>query len=85
MDDAALVGVLDGVADGREEREAFGGGHRGGRLGERAPCDEFHREVRARVPVLVGLDPGFEDLRDVGVVEAPEGLGLVLEAPAHGF
>jgi hypothetical protein len=79
VDDPLLVRVLDGVADGQEERQAVAHGqaHLVAIPGDGQPLDQLHHEVRqAR---LGGA--GVEDARDVRVVHESERLALGLEAP----
>ena len=84
MDDAALVGVVDGLADGDEQPQALADLRRTGLVaaevlprprGERLADDQLHRE---KVLAVVRA-PGLVEGRDVRVREAGERLDLPAE------
>ncbi len=77
MDNAFLMGVLDGLADGHEELEALLGRQAIGVaiLGDGHSLDQLHDEER---PAAVG-GAGVENLGDVVVVHQGQGLALGLE------
>lgn len=86
MDDAALVGVVDGVGHTGEEFEAVAGAeflflHL---VEQRTAADEFHgEEGLGEGEPGSGLefgDAGFVDGRDAGVLELAEDFGFELEA-----
>ncbi len=86
VDEPLLVGVLDGVADLRDQCEPlaraeplFAGVSRDGAR----VLDQLHRDERARA-VEHRRDPGLEDLRDPRVLEAAQELALVRE-PARAL
>jgi hypothetical protein len=88
VDDAALVGVVDGIADfGEEEQGGLDRSGRGttdpqsrvsgtGSLIEGDAIDELHDEVVA----AVGRHAGVMDCDDAGVAEGGDEFGLALEA-----
>ncbi len=78
MNDAALVGVLDGVGDVEDEGDAVAGGQGvvAAEIGEGFAFDVFDDEVGE---AGVGLS-GVEDSSDVGMVGAFEGAAFELEA-----
>ena len=80
MDDALLVGVLDGLADRDEQREPFAGGQPVAIavVGDRNAGHVLHHEVR---PALVGR-ARVEHPGDVRVGHHREGLPLGVE-PGH--
>ena len=81
VNDALLMGVLDGLADGNEERETFGHGEPVGIAvaGDRQPIHEPHHEVWG-----AGRGgAGFENARDVGMIHHREGLSLAFETSDH--
>jgi hypothetical protein len=80
VDDAFLVRVMDGVADAGDEGGAIRDGEVGSELEQRAAFDQLHREERSLDAVGPGRRAGLEDLGDAGVLESPEGIGLVAEA-----
>ncbi len=84
MDDAALVGVVDGLADGDEQPQALADLRRAGLVaaevlprprGERLADDQLHREKVLAVVRAAGLVEG----RDVRVREAGQRLDLPAE------
>ena len=82
VDDAPVVGVLHRVADPRHQAHTGGRG-RGlavGVLVQGQAADELHGEERLAV---VG-EAGLVDLRDAGVVQPGQDLGLVGEALEQG-
>ena len=81
MDDASLMGVLHGVADLRHQLET-----RTRRqpkrlrvVSERLAADELHGEVRLETDSGVG-GAGLENLRDAGMMQARQRVGLALES-----
>ena len=78
MDDALVVGVLHRVADPRQQAHAGGEVQAVavGVLVQGQAADELHGEERLAV---VG-QPGLVDLRDAGVMQPGQDLGLVGEA-----
>jgi hypothetical protein len=81
MDDALLVGVLDGLADGDEQLQAFADCEPVGVaiLRDGQALDQFHDEIGAS-----GVrGAGVEDLGDVGVVHQRQRLALRPEAGDH--
>ena len=82
VDDALVVGVLHRVADPRQQTHAGGEVEAVavGVLVQRQAADELHREERLAV---VG-EAGLVDLRDAGVVQPAQDLGLVGEALEQG-
>ena len=84
VDDAAIVRVLDGVADSRDELEPRRDIERVRRdvLAQWRALDELHGEVRLRC--LADLrGPGLVDLRDAGMLQPAEHLRLALETLEH--
>ena len=83
MDDALLVGVMDGLADGDEEFDALAGGELMaiGVGGQREAVDELHDEEGESLRGGAGV----EDLGDVGVVHEGEGAAFGVEAGDDGF
>ena len=81
VDDAFLVGVVDGGADVLEKGEALLGVEflLAAEVGDRDTLDQFHDEVGP----TGGGGPGVEDPGDVGVVHHGERLALGLEAREH--
>jgi hypothetical protein len=81
MEDAPLVGGVDGGGDRGEDRQRPVEGQRAfaAELGEGRSLQQLHHEVGSPRP---GIDPGIGDVDDVGVPEPSERLGLPLEA-AH--
>ena len=84
MDDPALVGVVDRVADGRKQPQpqlelgvVHGGGPAAQPVIERPTRRQLHGEV---VVAVVGVAGGV-DCGDVGVLQAGQGLGLAEEHP----
>ena len=78
VDDAFLMGVLDGLADRVEEFEPFAGGKviLVAILGDRDAANQFHHEIRsARV-----RGAGVEHLSDIGVLHHGQGLALGFKA-----
>ena len=78
MQDAALVGVVDGLGDG--DHQLGGGSRAGSALGQHLlevpPADQLHREV---APAF--MLPDLVDRHDVGMIELGDRLHLVLESP----
>ncbi len=85
MDHALLMGVVNGVADSREQLEATTDAEaiRAHELPQRRPANQFHDEVGLGAVVTV-FSAGLEHLSDAGVAEVTENLRLVLE-PAEGL
>ena len=83
VDDALLVGVVDGLADGDEEFDALAGGEvvAFGVGGDGESVDELHDEEGE----ALGGGAGVEDLSDVGVVHEGEGAAFGVEAGDDGF
>ena len=83
VNDAALVGVLDGIADARDQLHALGDAQAAilGEFGQRRPVHEFHRDERRRrlVARMRGVDIG-----DARVVEVREQLGFDHESALDG-
>ena len=84
VDDAALVGVVDRVADGEKSRRRSASSWAVDRLWSRLEpavqglaADQLHGE---EVVTVVGVS-GLVDGGDVGVLEAGQGLDLALEHP----
>ena len=77
VDNALIVGVLHGVAHPRQKAHAGGEVEAvaAGVLVQRQPVDKLHREIRLAV---VG-EAGLVDLRDAGVMQPAQDLGLVGE------
>ena len=82
MDDAALVRVMNGFAHLRHEFELLAHAQAVllGIAAQRHALDKLHREVRLRPEAGIG-GARFVDLRDAGMMQAAQRLGLVLEAP----
>ena len=78
MDDAFLVGVLDGLADRHEELQPLADRQVQliAVLGDGDALDQLHDEVRP----AFGRRAGVEDLGDIGMVHQGQGLALRLEA-----
>jgi hypothetical protein len=81
MDDPFLMRVLDGVADGDEERDALVGRELLviAVVGDLHSANELHHEIGP--PVLCRA--GVENFRDVRVIHHRERLPLLLEARDH--
>ena len=81
MDDAFGMGVLDGLADGDEQFEAFTRGELGAVAvgSDRIAPNQFHHEIGA----AFGRGSGVEHLRDVRVFHDREGLAFGLESGDH--
>lgn len=81
VEDASLVGVIDGVADGGEEGEDALGvcGARGEDVVEGPAVDEVHDVV-----VVCVVDAGVDDGDDGGVLEPGDEFDFALEASARG-
>ncbi len=82
MDDAALVGMLDRLADTRHQFQPLAGIKLFlvAEIDQGPSADELHREewLLAKAGVL---GAGFVDLGDTGVLQPPERLGFLFEAP----
>ena len=82
MDDAVLVGVLDGLADGCEQRQSMVAVKSAvaGVFRDRACLlDVLHGEERNGA-LRRGVGAGLKDLGDTGMLQSAEQLRLVLEA-----
>jgi hypothetical protein len=90
VDDALIVGVLEGIADLGDDGEGFLGGDVAGvkECAERHAIDVFHEEVgegsgtegmRRGGPEGRGAPAEFVEGDDVGVIEEGEGLRFVGE------
>jgi len=77
VDDAAVVGELEGVAEGGDDGEGFPGGEflDAQQLAEVHAIDEFHEEVEEAAGLAEVVDGD-----NVGVVEGGEGAGFASEA-----
>ena len=82
MDDALLVGMLDGLADRGEEFEPLADAQLRlvAELGQRQAVDQLHDEERP----VVGGHPAVNHSGDVGVLHQGQGLALLLEPLEHG-
>ena len=82
VDDAVVVGALEGVADRGDDGEGFGGGETAGleELAEIETVDEFHDEEAAAGGLAEVVDGD-----DVGVIEGGEGFGFGGEAGGEGW
>jgi hypothetical protein len=82
MNNAALMRVLDRLANGDHQIEALASAELVivGVPDQRQPVDQFHGEVRLHTEGCVG-GPRFVNLRDVGMMEPSQNLRLLLEAP----
>jgi hypothetical protein len=82
VEDALLVGRVDGGGDGVEDRQRpleRQGARRPAELREGHAVQQLHHQVGG---ARSGVDPEVGDVHDVGMAEPPERLGLPLEA-AH--
>ena len=81
VNDALLMRMLHGLADGDEELQSLAGRQMllVAELRDRNAMDEFHHEVR---PATVGR-ARIEHLGDVGVVHQRQGLAFGLEPGDH--
>ncbi len=81
VDDALVVGVLNGLANRNEQLQALAGGKLllVAVVGDLDPAHQFHDKIGP--PALGGA--GIEDLGDIGVVHQRQRLALGLEASHH--
>lgn len=85
MDDSFLVRVLDGVANAGDEFQPVAQlqGMTSRELDEGQAMNVLHREERLRATVHVG-HARLVDLRDSGVFQLPEDVGLMFKAAQEG-
>ena len=79
MDDALLMGGVDGAGQHLDEPGRLARRHRfaGDVFGQRRPLDPFDGVVKELTLALAGL----EDLHDIGMIEPAEGGGLAAQRP----
>lgn len=82
MNDAALMRVLDRLANGDHQIEVLASAELVivGVPDQRQAVDQFHGEVRLHTEGCVG-GSRFVNLRDVGMMQPSQNLRLLLEAP----